>query len=56
MAPTNEKRSQSRAPLSPPLDGVAVETKGSDSYCKAGGGSKKLSDREGIHKVGGVTG
>lgn len=30
--------------------GVAVETKGRDRYIKAGGGSKKLSDKKGsIH-------
>lgn len=37
---TNQNGSRGRAPLSPPLDGVAVETKGSDGYCKAGAGAR----------------
>lgn len=35
---TNQNGSRGRASLFQPLDGVAVETKGSDGYCKAGAG------------------
>lgn len=54
--PTNQSGApEPRAP-SPPLGGVAVETKGSDGYLTAGGGSKKLSDREdSVRMAGGAT-
>nr|XP_060485502.1 uncharacterized protein LOC132677746 [Panthera onca] len=51
--PTNQnKASAPRAPC-PPLGGVAVETRGSNGYRKAGGESKKLSDRGGIIRLAG---